>query len=80
MQTPSLCIGALIGASSLLFVGAESPTLYIDDTQDAGRKMVVGIDRVMTIAKARYINDDQPDSPYHNTDFATIGIFYSKED
>ena len=54
--------------------------IYIDDTQDAGRKMVVGIDRIMTIAKGRYINDEEPNSPYHNTDFATIGIFYSKED
>lgn len=75
-----VCMGALIGASSLVFVGQSKPTIYIDDTQDAGRKMVVGIDRIMSIAKARYINDDEPNSPYHNTDFATIGIFYSKED
>ncbi|MDA3966634.1 phage capsid family protein [Helicobacter sp. WB40] len=76
----SVCIGALIGASSLVFVGQEKPTVYIDDTQDVGRKMVVGIDRIMTIAKARFINDEDVSSPYHDTDFATIGIFYSKED
>ena len=75
-----VCMGALIGASALVFVGQKKPTIYIDDTQDAGRKMVVGIDRIMTIAKGRYINDEEPNSPYHNTDFATIGIFYSKED
>ena len=58
----------------------KKTTIYIDETQDAGRKMGVGIDRIMTIAKGRYINDEEPNSPYHNTDFATIGIFYSKED
>lgn len=70
-------IGVLIGASALLCAGKPKPDLYIDENQDAGRKTVVAIDRNISIAKARWISYENPDSPFHNTDFATIGIFYS---
>lgn len=72
-----LGIGLLMGASSLLFAGLPSAQVYIDRNQDLGRKMAVGIDRIAAIAKSRWISHDNPDSIYHNTDFATIGIFYS---
>ncbi|TLD83948.1 DUF4043 family protein [Helicobacter sp. MIT 11-5569] len=73
-------IAVLMGASSLLFAAMPQPKIYIDKQQDLGRKIAVGIDRVMSIAKARWINHENPNSVYHNTDFATIGIFYSHEE
>lgn len=73
-------IGLLMGASSLLFAGLPSAQVYIDRNQDLGRKMAVGIDRIAAIAKARWISHDNPDSIYHNTDYATIGIFYAHRD
>ena len=75
----SIGIGMLMGASSLLFAAMPQPKIYIDKNQDLGRKIAVGIDRVMSIAKARWINHNNPNSVYHNTDFATIGLFYSHE-
>ena len=73
-------IGVLMGASSILCAGRPKPDVYIDDKQDAGRKIVVGIDRNISIAKARWISYENPNSPFHNTDFATIGIFYSHKE
>lgn len=73
-------IGVLMGASSLLCAGKPKPDVYIDDKQDLGRKISVGIDRNISLAKARWISYENPNSPFHNTDFATIGIFYSHKE
>lgn len=78
-DTQPLSIGFLIGASSLLMVGAESTKFYIDDTQDAGRKIVCGVDRLMAISKARFQSPQGQKTPYDNQDFSVIGIFSSKE-
>ncbi|RDU51759.1 structural protein [Helicobacter sp. MIT 00-7814] len=75
----AVCIGALIGASALVMAGSNSVNFYIDEAQDAGRKMVCGCDRLLAIAKGRFESADGSLSPYSNTDFATIGIFSSKE-
>lgn len=69
--------GVLLGASALIYATAKTPTLYIDDTQDLGRKMAVGIDRICAIAKSRWKSHSANNSILDNTDFATIGIFYS---
>lgn len=74
-----LCIGALIGASALVFAGSDSVSYYIDDTQDAGRKIVCGADRLLAISKGRFESESGVLSPYSNTDYAVIGIFSSKE-
>lgn len=71
-------IGFLIGASALIIAGSLQPRIYTE-TKDAGRKIAVGMDRVMAIAKARFGEDDNGLLKYKGKDFATIGIFYSKE-
>lgn len=72
-------VGFLIGASALVMVGSDVPTFYIDESQDAGRKVVCGVDRLMAIAKAKFENASGALSPYANTDFSVIGIASSKE-
>ncbi len=74
-----ICIGALIGASALVMVGSNTVSFYIDDTQDAGRKVVCGADRLLAISKGRFEAEDGVLNPYSHTDFAVIGIFSSKE-
>lgn len=73
-----LSIGFLIGASALIIAGSMQPRIYTE-AKDAGRKIAVGMDRVMAIAKARFGEGDSGLVKYENKDFATIGIFYSKE-
>lgn len=75
----AVCIGALIGASALVIAGDDSTNFYIDDTQDAGRKIVCGVDKLMAISKGKFESEAGSLSPYSNTDFAAIGIFSSKE-
>lgn len=72
-------IGFLIGASALIMAGDDSVRFYIDDTQDLGRKIICGCDRLMAISKARFVPTNGFLSPYANQDFATIGIISSKE-
>lgn len=72
-------IGFLIGASALVLVGSDTPSFYIDETQDAGRKIVCGVDRLMAIAKAKFENTSGALTAYANTDFSVIGIISSKE-
>ena len=71
-------IGFLIGASALIIAGSLQPRIYTE-AKDAGRKIAVGMDRVMAIAKARFGEDDNGLLKYKGKDFATIGLFYSKE-
>lgn len=74
-----LCMGALIGASAIVLAGNTEPKFYIGK-DDLDRKTICGIDRVLSIAKGRFVSEgDTPLSLYNNTDYATIGIFYSKE-
>lgn len=74
-----VCMGYLIGASALIMAGSDSVSFYIDKSQDAGRKTIVGCDRLMAISKARFESGVGVLSPYSNTDFAVIGIASSKE-
>ena len=76
-DTQPVSIGFLIGASSLIIAGSLQPKVYIEQ-RDAGRKLVVGMDRVMSIAKAKF-GEESHTIKYSGKDFATIGIFYSKE-
>lgn len=71
-------VGFLIGASALIIAGSLQPRVYTEQV-DAGRKIAVGMDRVMAIAKARFGEDDKGVHKFKGKDFATIGIFYSKE-
>lgn len=74
-----LSIGALIGASAVVMAGSNAVNFYIDDTQDAGRKVVCGADRILSVAKGKFALESGSLSPFSNQDFATIGIFTSKE-
>lgn len=73
-----VCIGALIGASALVMAGNESTNFYISETEDAGRKTICGVDRILSISKGRFMTHNGVDSVYNNSDFAVIGIFCAK--
>lgn len=75
----AISIGALIGASAVVMAGSNAVNFYIDDTQDAGRKVVCGADRILSVAKGKFSLESGSLSPFSNQDFATIGIFTSKE-
>lgn len=74
-----VCVGALIGASALIFAGGDRVNFYIDDTEDGGRKTACIADRLLAISKGRFEAESGVLSPYSNTDYAVIGIFSSKE-
>ncbi|CRF50122.1 FIG00711515: hypothetical protein [Helicobacter heilmannii] len=71
-------IGALIGASALVLAGNSSINFYINETEDAGRKTICGVDRILGISKARFVSANGVDSLYNNSDFAVIGLFSAK--
>ena len=73
-----VCMGALIGASALVMAGNESTNFYISESEDAGRKTICGVDRIMAISKARFMTHNGVDSVYNNSDFAVIGLFCAK--
>lgn len=78
-DTQPVSIGYLIGANALLFAGADEPQFYIDGF-DITRKTKVGIDRLFGIAKSKFSpNEEGVLNRFANTDYATIGIFSSKE-
>ncbi len=74
-----ISIGCLIGASSVLLAGSENTNFYIDETKDAGRKSVVGVDCILGISKAKYQSSDGVNTPYDNQDFAVIGLISNME-
>lgn len=76
--TTPVCIGALIGASALVMAGNDSVNFYISESEDAGRKTICGVDRILAISKGRFISPHGMDSVYNNTDFAVIGLFSAK--
>ncbi|WP_104640054.1 phage capsid family protein [Helicobacter bizzozeronii] len=77
-NTP-LSIGALIGASALVLAGNAAINFYINETEDAGRKTICGVDRILGISKARFTSAQGVNPIYDNSDFAVIGLFSSKE-
>ncbi|MFP6167521.1 structural protein [Helicobacter pylori] len=74
-----ISIGCLIGASSVLLAGSETTNFYIDETKDAGRKSVVGVDCILGVSKAKYQSSDGVNTPYDNQDFAVIGLVSNME-
>lgn len=74
-----ISIGCLIGANSILLAGSENTNFYIDETKDAGRKSVVGVDCILGISKAKYQSSDGVNTPYDNQDFAVIGLVSDME-
>ncbi|WP_100983402.1 DUF4043 family protein [Helicobacter pylori] len=74
-----ISIGCLIGASSVLLAGSENTNFYIDETKDAGRKSVVGVDCILGVSKAKYQSSDGVTTPYDNQDFAVIGLVSNME-
>lgn len=74
-----ISIGCLIGASAVLLAGSENTNFYIDETKDAGRKSVVGVDCILGVSKAKYQSSDGVNTPYDNQDFAVIGLVSNME-
>ncbi|GAA9671615.1 hypothetical protein HpVH12_14490 [Helicobacter pylori] len=74
-----ISIGCLIGASSVLLAGSETTNFYIDETKDAGRKSVVGVDCILGVSKAKYQSSEGVNTPYDNQDFAVIGLISNME-
>ncbi|WP_104741281.1 phage capsid family protein, partial [Helicobacter suis] len=52
-DTP-VSIGALIRASALVLAGNSAINFYINESEDAGRKTICGVDRILAISKARF--------------------------
>ncbi len=79
LDSKEISIGCLIGASSVLLAGSETTNFYIDETKDAGRKSVVGVDCILGVSKAKYQSSDGVVTPYDNQDFAVIGLVSNME-
>ncbi|MFC3847892.1 DUF4043 family protein [Helicobacter baculiformis] len=71
-------IGALIGASALVLAGNSAINFYINETEDAGRKTICGVDRILGISKAKFTSSNGVPSVYDQSDFAVIGLFSAK--
>ncbi|WP_121054549.1 DUF4043 family protein [Helicobacter pylori] len=78
-ENKEISIGCLIGASSILLAGSENTNFYIDETKDAGRKSVVGVDCILGVSKAKYQSSNGVITPYDNQDFAVIGLVSNME-
>ncbi|WQU95906.1 DUF4043 family protein [Helicobacter pylori] len=78
-ESKEISIGCLIGASSVLLAGSENTNFYIDETKDAGRKSVVGVDCILGVSKAKYQSSNSVITPYDNQDFAVIGLVSNME-
>ncbi|PDX30036.1 DUF4043 family protein [Helicobacter pylori] len=74
-----ISIGCLIGASAVLLAGSKETRFYIDETVDAGRKSLVGVDCLLGVSKAKYQSTDGVITPYDNQDFAAIGLVSNME-
>ncbi|GHS58145.1 hypothetical protein VN1172_06210 [Helicobacter pylori] len=75
-----ISIGCLIGASAVLLAGSKETRFYIDETVDAGRKSLVGVDCLLGVSKAKYQSTDGVVTPYDNQDFAVIGLVSNMEE
>ncbi|MCQ2718289.1 structural protein, partial [Helicobacter pylori] len=74
VKEKEISIGCLIGASAVLLAGSKETRFYIDETVDAGRKSLVGVDCLLGVSKARYQSTDGVVTPYDNQDYAVIGL------
>ncbi|WP_187948353.1 DUF4043 family protein [Helicobacter pylori] len=78
-KNKEISIGCLIGASAVLLAGSKETRFYIDETVDAGRKSLVGVDCLLGVSKAKYQSTDGVVTPYDNQDFAVIGLVSNME-
>ncbi|WP_120870742.1 DUF4043 family protein [Helicobacter pylori] len=79
IKEKEISIGCLIGASAVLLAGSKETRFYIDETVDAGRKSLVGVDCLLGVSKARYQSTDGVVTPYDNQDYAVIGLISNME-
>ncbi len=79
LKNKEISIGCLIGASAVLLAGSKETRFYIDETVDAGRKSLVGVDCLLGVSKARYQSTDGVVTPYDNQDYAVIGLISNME-
>ncbi|GAA7956289.1 hypothetical protein COL5_14670 [Helicobacter pylori] len=79
IENKEISIGCLIGASAVLLAGSKETRFYIDETVDAGRKSLVGVDCLLGVSKAKYQSTDGAVTPYDDQDFAVIGLVSNME-
>ncbi|MGN8522931.1 DUF4043 family protein [Helicobacter pylori] len=79
IKEKEISIGCLIGASAVLLAGSKETRFYIDETVDAGRKSLVGVDCLLGVSKAKYQSTDGVVTPYDNQDYAVIGLISNME-
>ncbi len=79
LKNKEISIGCLIGASAVLLAGSKETRFYIDETVDAGRKSLVGVDCLLGVSKARYQSTGGVVTPYDNQDYAVIGLVSNME-
>ncbi|WQW31170.1 DUF4043 family protein [Helicobacter pylori] len=79
VKNKEISIGCLIGASAVLLAGSKETRFYIDETVDAGRKSLVGVDCLLGVSKAKYQSTDGVVTPYDNQDYAVIGLVSNME-
>jgi N4-gp56 family major capsid protein len=69
-------VALFFGATAVGMPISSNLNIYADKTVDMGRKMRIGVDRMISIAKSRFIglSAEQKASRYHNKDLSTIAI------
>jgi hypothetical protein len=69
-------VALLLGATALGITYSEELKLYTDKTIDMGRKVAIGVDRLLGVAKSKYIGitETEKASRYHGKDLSVIAV------
>lgn len=72
-------LGMLLGATAFACPLSTDATLYPED-KDMGRKKAIGIDRLLSIAKARYVGvkPEEQKTIWHNKDLSIMTLVYAR--
>lgn len=73
-------VALLLGATAVGMPMADSFSIYADSTVDMGRKKKIGVDRLLAMAKARFVGTkaEEKASVYHGKDLSCLGIVTRK--
>ena len=73
-------IGMILGATAAVMPMDDGVKLYVTP-EDQGRKASVAIDRLLGLAKAKYIgiSATEQKSIYHNKDLSVMGLIYARK-
>jgi len=75
-------IGLILGATAMVMPMDDGVNLYVDDKQDHGRKDACAFDRLLGLAKAKYIGTtaEEKNTIYHNNDYSVMGFIYARKE